>query len=126
MMKHYFEYYMMCGCGFPQITLKGTKDDWILLKKKLEAILKQKVLNEFGVKWATAIMPVIDRFIAAYDGDIDCLFWNSMLRRGAAGGSMGGIRAITDIGRRNNEHFYRDGSIRCFRSLIRVVMAPRR
>jgi len=106
MMKHYFEYVMRCGCGFPQITLKGTKDDWILLKKKLEAILKQKVLKEFGVKWATAIMPVIDRFIAAYDGDIDCLFWNSMLRRGAAGGSMPGISGQTNIDRRNKELYY--------------------
>merc|ERR1712242_591361 len=97
---------MMCGCGFPQITLKGTKDDWILMKKKLEAILKQKVLKEFGVKWAEAVMPIIDRFISAYDGDIDCLFWNSMLRRGAPGGSRPGIRGKTDIAERSKRFFY--------------------
>ena len=105
-MKHYFEYVVLAGCGFPQITLKGTKDDWILLKKKLEAILKQKVLKEFAVKWATAITPVIDRFIAAYDGDIDCLFWNSMLRRGAAGGSFPGISGQTNIDRRDKKLYY--------------------
>ena len=92
--------------GFPQITLRGTKNDWILLKKKLEAILKQKVLKEFGVKWAEAVMPIIDRFIAAYDGDIDCLFWNSMLRRGAARPSRPGISARTDISKRSEKFFY--------------------
>jgi len=105
-MKHYFEYVVMCGCGFPQITLKGTKDDWILLRKKIEAILKTKVMKEFGAKWKEAVLPVIDRFIAAYDGDIDCLFWNSMLRRGAAGGSFPGITGRTDIDHRSKKLMY--------------------
>ena len=76
------------------------------MKKKLEAILKQKVLKEFGVKWAEAVMPIIDRFIAAYDGDIDCLFWNSMLRRGGPRGSRPGVSGRTDISERDNEFFY--------------------
>ena len=32
-------------------------------------------------------MGVLQRFINAYDGKIDCLFWNSMVRRGAIAGS---------------------------------------
>jgi len=105
-MKHYFNFVMMCGCGFPQITLRGTKEDWVALKKKLEAVLKQKVDRQFGAKWGSAVLPVIDRFVAAFDGDIDCLFWNSMLRRGAAGGSFPGVTGRTDIERRNKELFY--------------------
>ena len=28
-------------------------------------------------------MPLLDRFIETFDGKIDCLFWNSMIKRGA-------------------------------------------
>merc|ERR1719229_978882 len=96
----------MCGCGFPQITLKGTKKDWVDLKKKLQLILTQKVDKKFGSDRGKAILPIIDRFIAAYDGKINCLFWNSMLRRGAAGGSFPGISGQTNIDYRDKEHFY--------------------
>merc|ERR1719229_2091809 len=96
----------MCGCGFPQITLKGTKKDWVDLKQKLQLILTQKVDKKFGSDWGKAILPIIDRFIDAYDGKIDCLFWNSMLRRGAAGGSFPGISGQTNIDRRDKKLFY--------------------
>ena len=105
-MKHYFNYVMMCGCGFPQITLKGTKQDWVNLKTKLKAILTQKVDKQFGANWSKAILPVIDRFIDVYDGKIDCLFWNSMLRRGATGASFPGIFGQTNIDSRDKEHYY--------------------
>ena len=51
-------------------------------------------------------MPVIDRFIAAYDGDIDCLFWNSMLRRGATRPSFPGISGRTNIDERDRTLYY--------------------
>ena len=40
------------GCGFPQITLNGTKNDWIKLKQKASVLLKNKVMPKFGEKWA--------------------------------------------------------------------------
>ena len=78
LMKHYFVYRMAAGCGFPQITLTGTKKDWVAMKQKLTALLQNKVDKKFGKSWADAVMPVLDRFIDAFDGKIDCLFWNSM------------------------------------------------
>jgi len=90
-MKEFFIYGMMCGCGFPQITLNGTKSDWIKLKQKAQVLLKTKVVPQFGEKWSDALMSVLQRFIDAYDGKIDCLFWNSMVRRGAIGASMGNL-----------------------------------
>jgi len=87
--KNYFSYRMMTGCGFPQITLDGTKEDWIRLKQKTSALLKDKVDKEFGSRWGSALLPLLDRFIAAFDGNIDCLFWNSMIKRGAVRGSGG-------------------------------------
>lgn len=41
-------------------------------------------------------MGALQRFIDAYDGKIDCLFWNSMVRRGAYGGS--GMRMLPEPG----------------------------
>merc|ERR1719270_381275 len=95
-LQEYFEYEMMCGCGFPRITLNGTKNDWIKLKKKTKQLLNDKVVPKFGKKWSNAIMGVLQRFIDAYDGKIDCLFWNSMVRRGAYGGS--GMRMLPEPG----------------------------
>merc|ERR1719228_158318 len=85
--KAYFGYCVMTNCGFPEITLDGTKSDWIRLKQKVIVLLKHKVDEQFGAKWANALIPVLDRFIGAFDGEIDCLFWNSMIKRGAVYGS---------------------------------------
>ena len=90
--KNYFSYYCMTRCGFPQITLDGKQEDWIKLKQKTEKLLNEKdgkVDKKFGNEWGKALLPLLDRFIDAYDGKIDCVFWNSMIKRGATGGSGG-------------------------------------
>eukprot|EP01084_Bolivina_argentea_P083756 151631_1 len=81
--KNYFQYSGASGicCGFPKITLNGTKYDWINLKIKCEKILSEKVDKKFGEKWKLSLLQVLDRFIAVYDGNIDCVFWNSMIRQ---------------------------------------------
>lgn len=33
-MSSYFEYFMVCGCGIPSVTLKGTKADWESLRDR--------------------------------------------------------------------------------------------
>ncbi len=82
--KNYFEYEFICVplCGFPQITLSGNKSDWVKLKEKVEKLLEIKVTKKFGKQWGESLLPLLDRFIAAFDGDIDCLFWNSMAKSG--------------------------------------------
>eukprot|EP01084_Bolivina_argentea_P248244 415218_1 len=85
--KNYFSYGMMTCCGFPQITLDGTKADWVKLKDKCKKLLNEKVDKEFGKQWGDALLPLLDRFIVAFDGEIDGVFWNSMIKRGSTGGS---------------------------------------
>eukprot|EP00484_Ammonia_sp_Unknown_P009678 CAMPEP_0197077568 /NCGR_PEP_ID=MMETSP1384-20130603/212682_1 /TAXON_ID=29189 /ORGANISM="Ammonia sp." /LENGTH=439 /DNA_ID=CAMNT_0042516433 /DNA_START=81 /DNA_END=1400 /DNA_ORIENTATION=+ len=85
--KNYFDYYCEFCCGFPEITIDGTKQDWIKLKQKTEQLLASKVDKKFGEQWGKALLPLLDRFIAAFEGNIDCVFWNSMIKRGATGGS---------------------------------------
>merc|ERR1711933_383971 len=41
--------------------------------------------------WSESLLPILDRFIAVYDGDIDCVFWNSMIKRGAMSASKGQV-----------------------------------
>ena len=81
--KNYFIFYAMTCCGFPRITLDGNKQDWIKLKAKTVKLLNEKVTKKFGSQWGEALLPLLDRFIIAFDGNIDCLFWNSMIKRGA-------------------------------------------
>ncbi len=85
--KNYVNYMCMTLCGFPQITLDGNKQDWINLKQKVIKLLHTKVTKEFATKWGKALLPLLDRFIVAFDGKIDCVFWNSMIKRGATFGS---------------------------------------
>eukprot|EP01083_Nonionella_stella_P010707 30466_1 len=82
--KNYFDYKMICvpACGFPKITLSGSKSDWVSLKHKADALLSDKVNKRWGAQWKEALLPLLDRFIGAYDGNIDGLFWNSMIKYG--------------------------------------------
>ena len=59
--KNYFEYRCCTKCGFPQITLTGTKQDWIKIYNKSEKLLKEKVDPEFGEKWSKALLPILQR-----------------------------------------------------------------
>eukprot|EP01084_Bolivina_argentea_P283518 485593_1 len=86
--NHYFSYHMRSTtCGFPEITIDGTKQDWINLKQKCEKVLNEKVDKTFGKWWGQSLLPLIDRFIIAFDGNIDSVFWNSMIKRGGRRGS---------------------------------------
>jgi hypothetical protein len=71
--KHYFEYVVMCGCGIPSITLKGTPDDWQRVRDKA-AMLEQFELGW----WLEELLPVLDQFVAASKGEVDRDFWRSV------------------------------------------------
>eukprot|EP00487_Bulimina_marginata_P012455 TRINITY_DN8736_c0_g1_i2.p1 TRINITY_DN8736_c0_g1~~TRINITY_DN8736_c0_g1_i2.p1 ORF type:complete len:239 (-),score=21.83 TRINITY_DN8736_c0_g1_i2:231-947(-) len=87
--KNYFAYRCSTCCWFPQITLDGDRADWVKLKHKTIKLLSDKVDKKFGAQWAESLLPLLDRFIVAFDGDIDGVFWNSMIKRGSRGGSGG-------------------------------------
>ena len=87
--KNYFVYAMGTLCGFPKITLDGNRADWVRLREKTSVLLRDKVRRQFGAEWRKALLPLLDRFIGAFDGEIDCLFWNSMIKSGATAMSGG-------------------------------------
>jgi hypothetical protein len=85
--KNYFSYGMMTMCGFPQITLDGTVEDWLLLRESAERLLT-RCEPEFAACWAKSLLPVLDKFSAARKGEeVDAMFWNSMCKLGGTHGS---------------------------------------
>ena len=69
----YFKMVFEFGCGLTEVTLDGTLEDWKQLYKKAEG------LYNFGVKelndWADLLLPVLNEFINAYQGNVKEDFW---------------------------------------------------
>lgn len=75
-MEPYFEFIVMSIiCGIPEITLKGTTEDW-------QAIYdKTKKLEEYDLKWWTdELEPILNEFIRTSQGEIDREFWMNMFK----------------------------------------------
>ena len=64
--KSYFDYKMMTRCGFPQITLLGTVQDWKNLCHKAERLVNNFCLPEFAAHWWPALKSVLIRFPGTY------------------------------------------------------------
>ncbi len=80
-MQAYFEYTVASMCGIPSITLLGTVEDWVSIRRRAE------VLAEFDLKWwVDALVPVLDHFVAAARGQVDRAFWQSFYKRNNASG----------------------------------------
>ena len=63
-MKHYFEYVMLCGCGFPSVTLLGEKSDWEVILQKVERLPK---FGEEPTEWAKLLTAVVKSMISTFD-----------------------------------------------------------
>ena len=75
-MKEYFLYGRVCSCGIPQITLKGTPEDW---RKILERARK---LEQYDLKWWTdKLCPVLEEFVAASEGHPNQKFWKKIVKQ---------------------------------------------
>ncbi|MFA5328325.1 MAG: DUF4419 domain-containing protein [Prolixibacteraceae bacterium] len=75
-MEPYFEFVVIrVVCGIPEITLKGTPEDWQKIYDKT------KKLGEYDIKWWTnELEPILKEFIKTSKGDIDKDFWRNMFK----------------------------------------------
>eukprot|EP00931_Biecheleriopsis_adriatica_P073793 TRINITY_DN48012_c0_g1_i1.p1 TRINITY_DN48012_c0_g1~~TRINITY_DN48012_c0_g1_i1.p1 ORF type:complete len:480 (-),score=69.98 TRINITY_DN48012_c0_g1_i1:31-1470(-) len=102
MCKNFFDYNCATFCGFPTVTLLGSLEDWQHLRHAAELAIRNlchadgvvagicRLLHmDFCERWLSALLPTLDRFIDAYQGQVDAVFWNSMLKRGGRAGSGG-------------------------------------
>lgn len=88
-MKNYFSTGMIWTfCGIPQFTLKGTEQDWISLRKRAES-LGELMTKEFSEYWMPLLLPVLDKFVEAYKGNVHHGFWQTMVKLRATGRGSG-------------------------------------
>jgi hypothetical protein len=75
-MEPYFEFIVIrIVCGIPEITLKGTTEDWQKIYDKT------KKLEKYDLKWWTdELEPLLNEFIKASKGEIDKEFWRNMFK----------------------------------------------
>lgn len=75
-MEPYFEFIVMrIVCGIPEITLKGTTEDWQKIYDKT------KKLEKYDLKWWTnELKPILKEFIKTSQGEIDKKFWRNMFK----------------------------------------------
>jgi len=85
------------ACGIPQITIKGTAEDW------KRVVQKTRQLGKYGMeRWTYSLIPVLEEFVAAAEGNPNKKFWKGIvnskkvgqLERG--GGCGGGNPTMLD------------------------------
>lgn len=73
--ESYYEYILLSGCGFPEITLTGTADDWSNLRRKID------LLERFQIDfWLPHLRRVADIFCDAAQGRVDVETWKGMYK----------------------------------------------
>lgn len=73
--QKFYDYTLMTRCGIPNITLRGSIDDWMSLKKLLS------IMEKYDFKWYTNKMQtIIDEFILAAQGTANINFWKNMVK----------------------------------------------
>lgn len=95
-MKSYFTYTWEMLCGIPEVTLDGTKADWLNL---LERLNKLDSWDDKTRHWKRLLVPIITKFTRAFDGETDIEFWSHIVhytRYGSGSTSLSGwITAFT-------------------------------
>jgi hypothetical protein len=89
--KSYFHYRSGFICGIPSITLRGTLEDWQVLREKVVWI--RQMMEKDGLpicgNWLRLVEDVVDKMVEAVEtGESDRQFWSSIARRvrGGCGG----------------------------------------
>lgn len=79
----YFTYAVYCICGIPSVTLEGRPDDWLNLRKKVEA------LADYDLDWWLAdLKPILEHFELASSGRADIEFWKNIYKQTEAYGAF--------------------------------------
>lgn len=77
-LQAYFSYGFCLTCGIPSVTLLGTKEDWAVIRRRLDR------LSDFGQEpeqFRQLLVPVLDHFLLSFDDPNDTLvldFWNKI------------------------------------------------
>lgn len=88
-LKNYFSYACSIECGIPEVTLMGTLQDWKDLRSKIDRLADFGVeaKQEALIQWRDILVPIVDEFIASYEGKVNNDFWQSCAN--SSGGGSG-------------------------------------
>jgi hypothetical protein len=89
-MDKYFEYSVIPLCGIPWIELQGTEDDW---KSIIERFKYMSALVETP-EWERALLPILQEFLNAYQGNVNHGFWQNMIKVFHASAGSGSVTKI--------------------------------
>ncbi len=68
--QQYFDYALMCICGIPTITVRGSVEDWMAIRTRVE------VMADYHLEWWTdRVIPICDGFIETVQGHPSQRFW---------------------------------------------------
>jgi hypothetical protein len=94
-MKAYFEYTMMCGCGFPSVTLEGEQEDWENLRERVKRFANY---GEEPAEWAVYLEKIVDYMVQSFvrpdDPDIKD-FWMRVCHEAGGEGSGRGLLSLS-------------------------------
>lgn len=81
-LQSYFDYGCRTMCGIPEFGLEGTHDDWQWI------LDNAKKLEKFEMDWwlKEALIPTLEEFVKAFDGDPNPSFWESFFKEGGGSG----------------------------------------
>jgi Domain of unknown function (DUF4419) len=90
--QQYFEYTLVCVCGIPKVTLRGTPDDWRSIRKRVEK------LDGYGLDhWTRRLRPIMDKLVRTAEGHPDVRFWQAIYKPAQAYGGEVATGWITDL-----------------------------
>ncbi|KAM0251650.1 hypothetical protein ACHAQJ_008110 [Trichoderma viride] len=93
--KAYFEYSLLCGCGFPSVTLLGKREDWVNLR---ERVLKLATFGDELADWSKLLTKVIEEMIKTYDHPDDQAtkdFWMKAVHQAGQEASGRGVDSLS-------------------------------
>ncbi len=77
--KKYYSYTISDGCGIQNVHFMGELSDWMLIKSKIMELYKYDLKQSKWKSWLDGLIPIIDRFIATYEGVTNKDFWNRII-----------------------------------------------
>jgi hypothetical protein len=73
--QQYFEYQLMCICGIPSVTLKGTLADWVKIRERVD------VMEAYHLEWWTDRLKLVcDALVETAKGTPSRTFWRHIYK----------------------------------------------
>lgn len=73
--QEYFDYHLMCICGIPSVTLKGSLEDWERIRERVD------IMEEYHLEWWTdRLKPICDALLETAKGVPSLTFWRHIYK----------------------------------------------